>query len=250
MKIIFTKESLDWINENRLYSYPRKGINHLRIGGSVEFIDNLSVEPYTGFYPFTKIISAGSFSYSHSMNGHPLNFKMGRYCSIAGNVSHRGYNHPSNLLSTSPFAYDADESIIDGFIQDFDSEYTNIHHTQQLTTASIQNDVWIGDGVHLYPGITISTGAIIATKSVLTKSVGAYEIWGGNPAKFIKKRFDDATITLLIESEWWNYKFTDFKGLPINSPHDFASQFTATKDAFEKYTPRLINLNEMPGERI
>ena len=40
--------------------------------------------------------------------------------------------------------------------------------------------------------------------SVLTKDVPPYEIWAGNPAKFIKKRFDEETIEKLLAGKWWN----------------------------------------------
>ena len=36
-------------------------------------------------------------------------------------------------------------------------------------------------------GVTIGARSIIAAGSVVTKNVPADEIWGGNPAQFIKK---------------------------------------------------------------
>ena len=41
--------------------------------------------------------------------------------------------------------------------------------------------------------------------SVLTKDVGEYEIWAGNPARLIRKRFNDEVIVQLIDSNWWNW---------------------------------------------
>lgn len=48
--------------------------------------------------------------------------------------------------------------------------------------------------------VTIGDGAVIRAGSVVTKDVGPYEIWAGNPARFIRKRFDDETIEKLLES--------------------------------------------------
>lgn len=47
--------------------------------------------------------------------------------------------------------------------------------------------------------------------SVVTHDVGPYEIWAGNPARFIRKRFDDETIELLLKSSWWNWSNEDLR---------------------------------------
>ncbi len=67
------------------------------------------------------------------------------------------------------------------------------------------NDVWIGYGTTIMPGITIGDGAIIATKSVVTKDVEPYTIVGGNPAKSIRKRFSEEEINTLLDMQWWDW---------------------------------------------
>lgn len=52
----------------------------------------------------------------------------------------------------------------------------------------IGDDVWIGTGSIILPGISIGDGAIIAAGSVVTKNVAKNMIVAGNPAKFIKNR--------------------------------------------------------------
>lgn len=54
-------------------------------------------------------------------------------------------------------------------------------------------------------GVTIGDGAVIGAGSVVTKDVGPYEIWAGNPARYIRKRFDDETIRRLEEVKWWDF---------------------------------------------
>lgn len=54
-------------------------------------------------------------------------------------------------------------------------------------------------------GVKIGDGAIIGMRSIVTKDVEPYSIVAGNPAKFIRKRFDDKTISILIDSQWWNW---------------------------------------------
>lgn len=46
---------------------------------------------------------------------------------------------------------------------------------------------------------------MIGAGSVVTKDVGPYEIWAGNPARYIRKRFDDETIRRLEEVKWWDF---------------------------------------------
>jgi virginiamycin A acetyltransferase len=54
-------------------------------------------------------------------------------------------------------------------------------------------------------GVTIGDGAIIGTNALVTKDVDPYTIVGGNPAKSLRKRFDDKTIEFLLELAWWNW---------------------------------------------
>ncbi len=52
----------------------------------------------------------------------------------------------------------------------------------------IGDDVWIGRGVTILKGVHISDGSIVAANALVNKNIPPYEIWGGVPAKFIKKR--------------------------------------------------------------
>jgi len=54
----------------------------------------------------------------------------------------------------------------------------------------IGNDVWIGHGAIIIAGVTIGDGAIIAAGAVVTKDIPECEIWGGNPARKIRDRFE------------------------------------------------------------
>lgn len=52
----------------------------------------------------------------------------------------------------------------------------------------IGNNVWIGARSIILQSVKIHNGAIIAAGSLVNKDVGENEIFGGIPAKFIKKR--------------------------------------------------------------
>ena len=57
----------------------------------------------------------------------------------------------------------------------------------------------------IMPGIKIADGAVVGARSLVTKNIGAYEIWGGNPAKLIKKCFSDDDIAKLLQIKWWDW---------------------------------------------
>ena len=90
------------------------------------------------------------------------------------------------------------------------------------TDICIGNDVWIGENVVFAKNVNIGNGAVVAGHSVVVKDVPPYTIVGGNPAKFIKMRFDSADlIEELLKVQWWKYNFNDFSGLNFEDPASF-----------------------------
>lgn len=103
-------------------------------------------------------------------------------------------NHQMTGFSTYPFSVFGDP-----WASNYEAAWPNKGDTL------IGNDVWIGHQSIIMPALTIGDGAIIASGSVVTKDVAPYTIVGGNPAKFIRKRFDDETISALLQIQWWNW---------------------------------------------
>lgn len=125
------------------------------------------------------------------------NLKIGKFCSIGNNVTILlGGNHRTDWISTYPF-----NEITD----DFPNGKGITGHPVSKGDVVIGNDVWIGYGSLILSGVAIGDGAVIAAGSVVTKNIGPYEIWGGNPAKFIKKRFSDQEIGTLLTIKWWDW---------------------------------------------
>ncbi|NER00994.1 MAG: CatB-related O-acetyltransferase [Cyanothece sp. SIO2G6] len=121
---------------------------------------------------------------------------IGKFCAIASNVKFimNGGNHSTDGFSTYPFAVFGN-----GWETAMPEDWPHKGDTV------IGNDVWIGYGATLMPGVHIGDGAIIASHSVVTKSVEPYAIVGGNPAQEIRKRFDNAAIAVLLEIQWWHW---------------------------------------------
>jgi len=121
---------------------------------------------------------------------------VGKFCSIAKEVQiFLGNNHRVDWISTYPF----------NCVDEFFPEAQNIKgHPATKGDVRIGNDVWIGRKAIILSGVHIADGAIIAAGAVVTKDVGAYEVWGGNPARLIKKRFTDPEIAILLSLKWWD----------------------------------------------
>ena len=85
----------------------------------------------------------------------------------------------------------------------------------------IENDVWIGQNAVILPGVHVSNGAIIGMNSVVGSDVAPYTIVAGNPAKEIRKRFDNELVELLLKLKWWDREINEIKKLiPILSSND------------------------------
>ena len=100
-------------------------------------------------------------------------------------------------MSTYPFPIFFEEWGLD--VRDITSAWDN------KGDIVIGNDVWIGYEAVILSGVTIGDGAIIGARAVVTKDVPPYTIAGGVPAKAIRKRFSDDTVSALLKSKWWDW---------------------------------------------
>lgn len=141
---------------------------------------------------------------------------IGKFCQIAAGVEFimNGANHQMNAVSTFPFY------IFEGW----DMELPSLRDLPIKGDTIIGNDVWIGQNATILPGVQIGDGAIIGANSVVGSNVAPYTIVVGNPAKMVKKRFDEELITLLLRLKWWDKSIDTINSLiPIltNSNLDF-----------------------------
>jgi virginiamycin A acetyltransferase len=123
---------------------------------------------------------------------------IGKFCAIARGATFimNGANHKMAGFSTYPFQI---------FGQGWERVMPGEGELPYKGDTIVGHDVWVGYQATLMPGVTIGEGAIVASKSVVTSDVPAYSIVGGNPAKVLKFRFDEATIAELLRLEWWHW---------------------------------------------
>lgn len=153
-----------------------------------------------------KKYSIGEYTYGRPtilFENQEANLIIGKFCSIAdGVVIFLGGNHRTDWITTYPF-----NVLITYFPEAKDIK----GHPATKGNVIIGNDVWIGLNVTIMSGVSIGDGAVIAAGSVVSKNIGDYEIWGGNPARLLKKRFDDDTIIKLQNLKWWNWEISRIK---------------------------------------
>jgi virginiamycin A acetyltransferase len=93
----------------------------------------------------------------------------------------------------------------------------------------IENDVYLGDGIIVMPGVTIGNGAVIAANAIITKDVEPYTIVGG-VNKVIRDRFPDHVKEMLLETRWWNARLDVLKSLPVDNVFKFVDKFNQLDD--------------------
>lgn len=120
---------------------------------------------------------------------------IGKFCAIAAETKFiMTGDHKLDAISTYPFPI---------FKNGWETVY-EVEHLPVKGDIIIGNDVWLGFDSLIKNGVTIGDGAIVATRAVVV-NVPPYTIVAGNPAKVVKMRFDDNTITRLLNIAWWNW---------------------------------------------
>lgn len=171
------------------------------------------IHPVPGF-PVTYIkptitrpnIIVGDFSYysgedfesrvTHHYEFYGDKLIIGKFCQIAAGVEFimNGANHKTNAASTFPFY----------IFEDWEQEVPPLSEMPNKGDTVIGNYVWIGQNATILPSVHIGDGAIIGANSVVGSDVEPYTVVAGNPAKPVRKRFDDELIDLLEMFKWWD----------------------------------------------
>lgn len=180
--------------------YPRTGDNQTIYLKNAITNPNIKVGDYTMYNDFVK--DPREFEKNNILYHYPVNrdrLNIGKFCSIACGAKFlfNSANHAMESLSTYPFPLFFEEWGLDR--NDVADSWDN------KGDIIIGNDVWIGYEAVILSGVTIGDGAIIGARAVVTRDVPPYTIVGGVPAKAIKKRFSEDTISSLLSLQWWDW---------------------------------------------
>ena len=157
-------------------------------------IRNSILKSYSRLKHFSELIESELGEYSYISQFSIVNkTTIGKFCSIANNVSIGLWQHDTDVTTHTFHLYETSGGFVKGF--------TNFK--KDIIQTNIGNDVWIGSNAVIMKGVKIGNGVIIGAGSVVTKDVPDYAIVIGQPAKIHKYRYDEDTITLFLKTNWW-----------------------------------------------
>ncbi|MEQ8965786.1 MAG: CatB-related O-acetyltransferase [Azospirillaceae bacterium] len=177
--------------------YPMAGIDRLVFLKTVVTNPNIRVGDYTYYDdPDDPTGFERNVLYHFDFIGDRL--IIGRFCQIAAGATFvmNGGNHRTDGISTFPFAV---------FGQGWSDRFEGELAMPVKGDTVIGNDVWLGHDCMIMPGVTLGDGAIVATRAVVAGDVPPYAVVAGNPARVIRRRFDDAAIDRLLALKWWDW---------------------------------------------
>ena len=130
---------------------------------------------------------------------------IGKFCQIGAGVEFmmNGANHQMNTATTFPFYT----------LEGWNMKPPAIEALPFKGDTIVGNDVWIGQNAVILPGVHIGDGAIIGANSVVGSDIAPYSIVVGNPARILRKRFDDELIELMLRFKWWDKSIDEINTL-------------------------------------
>ena len=174
--------------EKEIYVKPTIKNPNIIVGDFTYIADSEFESHVTHFYPWSKD-----------------KLVIGKFCQIGSGAEFimNDANHQMNAVTTFPFFT----------LEGWDMNAPKASDMPYKGDTVIGNDVWIGQNATILPGVTIGDGAIIGASSVVGSDIAPYTIAVGNPARAIKKRFDDELIELLLKFKWWDRSIEEINAL-------------------------------------
>ncbi len=182
-----------------IISIPQILINHITI-----YYRNVNYEEFPKIYGILSIRGSGRLEFGkniiinscYSSNPVGLAIKTAFYLSPDSEIIIGENVGISNTLFYSKIKIIVEKNVlIGGGCQIYDSDFHSIEYNERIFKGDnavkiapviIREGAFIGASVIILKGVVIGKRSVIAAGSVVTKSVPDDEIWGGNPAVFIR----------------------------------------------------------------
>ena len=169
------------VSENLIIPYSE---DHVRNFGDMDReFDDVKIGKYSYYKRGTKL----------------MNCDIGRFCHIGDNCAIGLFGHDTSQVTTYPLKYHFDNSVVD---VGQDSTADAVRKSRQTI---IKNDVYIGESVTIFAGVTVGNGAVIGARAVVTKDVPDYAVVAGVPSQIVRMRFSDKIVDDLLDIQWWQW---------------------------------------------
>jgi phosphonate metabolism protein (transferase hexapeptide repeat family) len=168
----------------------------------------------------------GDYSYVVS-DSNIIYSQIGRFCSIAAHTRLNPGNHPLAKAALHHFSY---RTVSYDLGEEDDAEFFEWRRRKQVRLG---DDVWIGHGAVVLPGVTIGTGAAVGASAVVSRDVPPFAVVSGFPARLLYWRFDEKVREGLLRIAWWSWPreqlraaMADFRKL---SAEEFVEKYDSLK---------------------
>jgi acetyltransferase-like isoleucine patch superfamily enzyme len=128
--------------------------------------------------------------------------RFGRFCSVGAQLHVADGRHPTRDWASSHPAFFSTRAQAGFTFADTDI-YEELRRLRGNWALDVGHDVWFGDRVTALAGLSIGTGAVVGTGSVVTHDVEAYTIVAGVPAREVGRRCSKAEAGELLQTAWW-----------------------------------------------
>lgn len=163
-------------------------------------VRNSTLGAYCDVGAMTSIVESAIGDYTYLVDQCSVIYsQVGKFCSIASHVRINPGNHPMWRATQHHVTY---RRVSYGFGPEDDAAFFDWRRADRVV---IGNDVWIGHGAIVLPGVTIGDGAVVAAGAVVSHDVPPYTIVGGVPDHPIRERFPRQVAEAMQRIAWWDW---------------------------------------------
>ena len=195
-------------DEPRIHSTAR--LSGCRLGRHVEIGERVNLHD----------VSMGDYSYVER-HAEAMYAEVGKFCSIAAAVRINAVEHPMERVTTHKISYRPNEYFLHAPL---DHEFRKRRRARRVT---IGNDVWIGHGAVILPGVTVGHGAVIGANAVVSRDVDPYAVVAGVPARVLRRRFPKELAEELMKLAWWDWPAERLEAAVLDMSRLSAAEFVA-----------------------